>query len=359
MLDFPHIVLVDESSAKLTGLMRALKDPMWKTVVVEDLARLRLGYEGEQPEMILVSADFGEEVTKEIVDGVRRIWDEDVVLIVYADADVRDWVLPMVDEGLNDVLWLPADAGEVRANVRGHVHRKQRLDDIRRRLEIEQEHLALRARCLRLVAHDIDNPLTAIHLMAELLYSTAKSEEDRKDVLVIVEAADLVEVQLESMLALVRMEGGEYKLKIVGFDLCAVVEPALSRAALKNNVELDLPPHQVKVVGDKKVITQAVLDVALNARRMLDDEDRVKVSLQRVDGMALLDFVHSAVKLTAEHQKRLTEMFGSVAIREERVSVSAVGLACAARMLRQNKGSLEVMDGEQGGLIIRLAIPLV
>ena len=358
MLDFPQIVLVDEPSDKLTVLLKTLDDPMWEVAVVEDLARLRLGYEDKQPEMILVSAEFGEEITKEVVDGVRRIWDEDLVLLVYGDASVRDWVLPMVDEGLNDVLWLPADPSEIRANVRGHVHRKLRLDDIRRRLELEHQHLALRARCLRLVAHDIDNPLTAIHLMAELLYSTAKSEEERSDVLVIVEAADLVEAQLESMLALVRMEGGEYELKVDSFDLCGAIEPALTRAALKKHVELDLPPHQVKIVGDKKVITQAVLDVGLNARRMLDDEDTVKVSLQRVDGMVLLDFVHGSAKLSPEHQERLIEMFGSVEIRAERVSVAAVGLACAARMLRQNEGSLTVMDGEQGGLTIRLAIPL-
>jgi signal transduction histidine kinase len=142
----------------------------------------------------------------------------------------------------------------------------------------------LRSDCLRLLAHDLNNPLTAIRILAEMLRDEISDPEARQDVIDILEAADLAGALMDGLSSMARVEDHEEEFTWFPIDLVEVLRQSVDRPALRRHIKLDLP-REMQMGGDRMALQRAFTDVLVNARRLVDGRLTIPVGATQVDGV--------------------------------------------------------------------------
>lgn len=210
-----------------------------------------------------------------------------------------------------------------------------------------------RVRTLRLVAHDVNNPLAAIRILAEMLESEAADPQARQDLGDLLEAVDAASGIIESLSALLRSESEPRPLALAEADLGAIAERVVARPALRGHVEYVPPAAPVTARVDVEAVQQALTDVAINAARLASEGTRVRLDVVASPTPAYVASWQGPV-VPADQVEALLTPWRAVDLRDRRVPVSALGLAYAAWVARSHQGQVEV-DGP--GRTIRLVIP--
>lgn len=208
--------------------------------------------------------------------------------------------------------------------------------------------------CLRLLTHDMNNPLTAIRLLAETLRDEVGTAEMRQDVLDILEAADMASALMEGLSAVVRMEREDEDYTWFPINLVGILRASVDRPALRRQVKLSLP-NELSMRGDEAGLRRAFTDILVNARRLVDHKLHVTVTAADTDPNHLEVRVHHpGAGIPHALRERLFDRFGSVELRQNRVPVLATGLAYAAVVIEHHEGAMSFEDAAGGtDLVIR------
>lgn len=203
----------------------------------------------------------------------------------------------------------------------------------------------LRSDCLRLIAHDINNPLTAIRILAEMLRDEVSDGEMRQDMIDILEAADMASALMDGMSGLVRLEQRDEEYTWFPIDLVEVLRMTVDRPALRRHLKLEMP-RELQMGGDRNALGRAFTDIFINARRLSDGP--VVVTLSEDGRWVVVRVFHPGQGIPAPLRKHLFELFGAVQLRQERIPVSAVGLLYAQAVVASHGGSITFEDHTRG-----------
>lgn len=208
-----------------------------------------------------------------------------------------------------------------------------------------------RADCLRLIAHDLNNPLTAIRILAEMLRDELTDVDMRRDMIDVLEAADLASAIMDGMSSMLRLEGEEEEYTWFPIDLVTIIQQSVDRPALRRHVKLDLP-GELHLGGDRRALQRAFTDILVNARRLVDGRRMVRLEAERDESGVSIRIYHPGPGVPVELRPKLLELFGAVDLRQNRVPVAAVGLTYAQYVFRRHGGDLVVVDDESGGMVV-------
>lgn len=157
------------------------------------------------------------------------------------------------------------------ASTLNHVsHDLSRIDELRRDL-------------LANVSHDIKTPLTMIRAYAEKVRDITFKDKEKmdKDLNVIIAEADRLNILVNDILDLSKMQANADVLQLEEFDLCEVIKEVMLRYdILKTNenyefiVEL---PDKAVVNADKQKIMQVIYNLINNAINYTGDDKKVLV----------------------------------------------------------------------------------
>ncbi len=214
---------------------------------------------------------------------------------------------------------------------------------------------ALRSDCLRLLAHDLNNPLTAIRILAEMLRDEVSDPEVRQDVIDILEAADLAGALMDGMSSMVRLEGGHEDYTWFPIDLVEMLRGVVDRPALRRHVKLDVP-REIQMGGDRAALARAFTDLFMNGRRLVEGQNVVTVRASDEGSDVVVVLHHPGHGVPSTLRPRLLELFGAVELRQNRIPVSAVGLVYARSVIEAHGGNITLVDAEDQGMdaVIRL-----
>ncbi len=214
---------------------------------------------------------------------------------------------------------------------------------------------ARRSDCLRLLAHDLNNPLTAIRILAEMLRDEVLDPGMRQDIIDILEAADLAGALMDGMSSLVRLEGQDEDFTWFPMDAVEVLRQAVDRPALRRHVKLDLP-HEIQLSGDRMALQRAFTDMLVNARRLVDGHPVLVSAGEEEKDHVLIRIHHPGPGIPDPLRRRLFDLYGAVDLRQSRIPVAAAGLVYARMVIDQHGGQLDFEDGADGGtdLVVRL-----
>jgi signal transduction histidine kinase len=196
---------------------------------------------------------------------------------------------------------------------------------------------------MKLIAHDMNNPLTAIRLLAETLRDEIADPQQRQDVLDILEAADLAGTFVEGMGSIARSAGPD-DFAWFPIDLVEVLRATVDRPALRRHVRLQVPA-ELQLGGDRTALKRAFTDVIVNARRLVDRSAPIEVIGS--DQQSAIEIVvrHPGPGLPAELRPLLFEPFGPVELRRNRFPVIATGLCYARQVFEHHDATVEFRDG--------------
>jgi two-component system nitrogen regulation sensor histidine kinase NtrY len=226
----------------------------------------------------------------------------------------------------------------------------------------------------RRIAHEIKNPLTPIQLSAERIrrkYSAAIKDDretfDRLTETIVRQVGD-IKSMVDEFASFARMP----KPLMEEHDLRdAVQEPVVLFRESHPGIEfkLELPRERVRMLFDRRLITQAITNLVKNAveavQSVADSADRPNnyrgrvETVLKVDGeRAVIEVIDNGVGLAKHNRMRLLEPYVTT-----KAKGTGLGLAIVQKVIEQHGGALALDDapaasGAKHGALVRLTLPI-
>ena len=224
----------------------------------------------------------------------------------------------------------------------------------------------LRTELLATVGHELRTPLTAIRTSVGLLLDPGLDPTDaqRQQLLgTIGRSADRMQRLLTDLLDLARLRAGRVAMSHHSFDardlardVAVAVEPM---AAARNQlVRLDLPDRELPVMGDRRRLEQALLNLAANAQKFSPTGVDIAIGLQADGDRVRWSVVDQGPGISPAEQERLFERFfvGS-SDRSGAGGGAGIGLPTALAIAQAHGGTIEVESALGSGSRFELVVP--
>jgi PAS domain S-box-containing protein len=220
---------------------------------------------------------------------------------------------------------------------------------------VESAKLAAAGRLAASLAHEINNPLQALHNSLQLLLSFSLEPAAQQEYLEI--AAEEVE-RLMGITARILQFARRTPVEMRPTHLPEVVDQVLaladkylqhSEVALERNWPEDLPP----VYGNTQELAQVLLNLVLNAVEAMPDGGRLRVTgWQAADGRVAFSISDTGRGIPAELQERIFEPFFST-----REDGTGLGLAVAYGIVERHGGEIAVESRVGQGATFTVWLP--
>jgi two-component system OmpR family sensor kinase len=210
--------------------------------------------------------------------------------------------------------------------------------------------------------HELRTPLAAVRGYAELMRRGAGADPAAAaDAAARIEAsASRMGLLVEDLLLLASLDE-ERPLARDVVDLRSVVDEAVAEAATSgadHHWEVE-GPESVRVVGDATRLHQAVANLLANARAHTPAGTTVRTTVGVEDTVAVIIVSDDGPGFPPSLIPRATERFtrGDES-RSRATGGSGLGLAIVRAVVEAHGGALTVTNGDPGGAVIRIALPV-
>jgi PAS domain S-box-containing protein len=225
---------------------------------------------------------------------------------------------------------------------------------------IQAEKLAAMGQMLAGVAHELNNPLTAILGVTELLRDGADVEDNTKRQL------DLTHRQarraariVQNLLEFSRPAAPQKK----PVDVNSLIERTLQlheHSLRRNNIEVDYEPHVdlPPVIGDANQLIQVFLNLVSNAEqaiREVRENGRIQIRVGRIGGHISVTFQDDGVGILPESLPRLFDPFYTT---KRPGGGTGLGLSICMSIVREHGGSIDVETLPAGGSAFTVYLPV-
>jgi len=231
-------------------------------------------------------------------------------------------------------------------------------EDLRRTQEqlLQSEKMSAVGQLISGVAHELNNPLTAILGYAQLLQQEALGEHARDFVDKLLKQAQRTQRLVQNLLSFARQRKPEKK----EVDICRVLEEtlALREYDLKlNHIEVQWQSGSAvpAVVADAHQMEQVFLNIINNAvDAMLEQAaaGKLRVNIFREDGHVCAEFHDSGPGI--REPKRVFDPFYTT---KSVGKGTGLGLSICYGIVKEHGGDIVAMNHPQGGAIFRVLLP--
>ncbi len=212
-----------------------------------------------------------------------------------------------------------------------------------------------RSDCLRLLAHDVGNPITAIRILAEVLRDDIEDPDARRDIRDVLEAADLAAAIMEGMSTMLRLDGEPEEFTWFPLDVVQILQEVIDRPALRRRVKLELP-QELQMAGDQRALGRAFTDLLVNACRLVTAPDEVVVRAQAIDGIQHIVVRHPGDGIPENLRPLLLQRHGAVELRRNHIPVAATGLSYTDYVMGRHGGRVDIRTGDDGVMEVVCAL---
>jgi two-component system nitrogen regulation sensor histidine kinase NtrY len=219
----------------------------------------------------------------------------------------------------------------------------------------------------RRIAHEIKNPLTPIQLAAERLerrfgkeITSDKETFERLTATIVRQVGDLRRM-VDEFSNFARMPKPVFRDENIhdiarqALFLHEVAHPSII-------FELDPATGEIRMVGDRRQLSQALTNVvknsveAIEARRNRGEHnlagDRIELKLHREDEQLVIDVTDTGIGLP-EDRERLTEPYMTTRVRG-----TGLGLAIVKKIVEEHMGEIAFLDRPGGGTHVRISFDI-
>jgi signal transduction histidine kinase len=238
-------------------------------------------------------------------------------------------------------------ADEIGDLARAFLRTRAALQDERCARE-RMEKLAVLGRMTAALAHEVQNPVAAIRMHAQLLHGGA----DGDTAMTIEHEAGRIENLLNQWLFLTRPEPPALAPLDLGALLAKVV--ALHAAQARHaavTVQLQAG-HGLVVAADGRRLDQVFRNLLTNALQAMPGGGTLRIVACRADHGVTIDFLDSGKGFSAAALQRCAEFFFS-----EREGGMGIGLSVASEIVKAHGGALTVQNRIEGGACVRVQLP--
>jgi signal transduction histidine kinase len=209
------------------------------------------------------------------------------------------------------------------------------------------------------VAHEIRNPLNAISVgLQRLKLEFAPAEPEAKTeyagfVQLLRDQVGRLNTLVDQFLTLAR----PLKLNMVEEPIAPLLDEAVAllapQASLRGvRIEGPAAPGALRVRMDRGQLTQALLNVLLNAIQASAQEGVVTIRIEAGGGLIRIAVADTGPGIAPEHLDRLFEPYFTT-----KPGGTGLGLALSHKIVQEHGGSLRAGNGPGGGAVFTLSLP--
>jgi PAS domain S-box-containing protein len=233
---------------------------------------------------------------------------------------------------------------------------------VERKLEqqvVQSERLAAMGAMIGGVAHELNNPLTSIMGVSELLQDTETNETSRKQLAMLQQQARRAAEIVQNLTYFSRPPApGKSRINLV-----EVVERTLNLHAYslrKNNVTVDFLKEAgvPYALGDPHQLMQVFLNLILNAEHAIRDardKGTLRIRLGKGDNSVWVSFHDDGPGIPKEN---LSSIFDPFYTTKRPGRGTGLGLSICKSVMKEHNGSIEAANSPEGGAVFTVTLPV-
>ena len=232
---------------------------------------------------------------------------------------------------------------------------------VERKLEqqvVQSERLAAMGAMIGGVAHELNNPLTSILGVSELLQDTETNEQARKQLGMLQQQARRAAEIVQNLTYFSRPPAPGKS----GINLTEVVERTLNLHAYslrKNNITIDFlkEPGLPYALGDPHQLMQVFLNLIVNAEQAIRetrDRGTLRIRLGKSNHMVWASFQDDGPGIPAE---TLSSIFDPFYTTKRPGRGTGLGLSICKAVIKEHNGSVEATNAPGGGAVFTVNLP--
>jgi PAS domain S-box-containing protein len=233
---------------------------------------------------------------------------------------------------------------------------------LERKLEqqvVQSERLAAMGAMIGGVAHELNNPLTSIMGVSELLQDTETNETSRKQLAMLQQQARRAAEIVQNLTYFSRPPApGKSRINLV-----EVVERTLNLHAYslrKNNVTVDFLKEAgvPYAMGDPHQLMQVFLNLILNAEHAIRDardKGTLRIRLGKGDNSVWVSFHDDGPGIPKEN---LSSIFDPFYTTKRPGRGTGLGLSICKSVMKEHNGSIEAANSPEGGAVFTVTLPI-
>jgi len=224
---------------------------------------------------------------------------------------------------------------------------------------MQKEKLTAMGQMMAGVAHELNNPLTAILGISDLLRERATDDSTRRQVEIVLNQARRAAAIVQNLLAFSRpATQGRAKLKVED-----IVQKALQlhQVALKQkniSVEFSASDNLPPIQGEMRLLTQVFSNLIVNAEQAISsvrDRGNLRISLERSDTNVSVTFADDGAGIPPENIGKIFDPFYTT---KRPGGGTGLGLTICLALVKEHGGTIEVQSSPGAGASFRVLIPV-
>ncbi len=246
------------------------------------------------------------------------------------------------------------------ANQIGVVLAKSEQDKEKQEASLLKESEKLHQTLLNCISHELRTPLTTIMGAATALQKQSQDGDSSFRILSeeIVSASERLNHIFENLLDLARLESGVVKLKQEWFDLCELIQEAISRQKkLLNHHPVDFKTLTTPIYffGDFNLLDHAVSNLLLNAAHYSPDEMPITVKILEQNNEIHLEISDQGPGIPEESIPQLFDKF--YRLPHTPTGGLGLGLSITQNFVELHGGKVKVRNNPKGGATFAIVLP--
>ncbi|HUJ33544.1 MAG TPA: PAS domain S-box protein [Candidatus Acidoferrum sp.] len=249
------------------------------------------------------------------------------------------------------------DAGQISGAVASarDVTESKRFED----QHAQNERFAAMGQMLAGVAHELNNPLTAILGVGDLMRERANDDAARRHAEIVLKQARRAAEIVQNLLAFSRpIAQGRSKIRL-NEVLRQVVQLQKETLEQKNIVvNLRLPENVPVIEGDPKLLTQAFLNIVMNAQQAISsagNQGKIDVSVAVDRERVIVAFSDDGPGIPAENIQKIFDPFFTT---KRPGGGSGLGLPISLAVVKEHGGTIDVQSEKGSGATFRVSLPV-
>lgn len=222
---------------------------------------------------------------------------------------------------------------------------------------VEAEKLASIGKLAAGVAHEINNPLTAVLTFSSLMLEQMPADDPRHERLsMIVQETNRARNIVRQVLSFAK----EAPLKTVRINVnkpvAEIIDALIAQEAFKDiELSLDLSDDLPDIYIDPVQIGQVVLNILMNATHAITPPGKIQVTTKVADKFIELIITDTGKGIPEEHFKKIFDPFFTT---KDKTKGTGLGLAVSYGIIKKHGGDIEVKStvNEGSTFIVRLPV---
>lgn len=215
-----------------------------------------------------------------------------------------------------------------------------------------------------IVTHELKTPLTSVKAFAQFLHERSLKIEDNTSAVLLqkmVGQVDKLNLLVQDLLDVTRMEGGKMKFHNIQFNFNELVHEIAEEMSMTTNKKIIIEDAgwTGSIIGDRERTGQVLTNLLTNAIKYSPDANKVIISVAAKENQVICSVTDFGIGIAKENQQYVFDRF----YREPESHANTfpglgLGLYISAEIIKRQNGRIWIQSEKGKGSVFSFSLPI-